>query len=241
MRLVVNALQGVKSALDDIEKLSTVFCSNPADRTFHQIPSLWHRSSSTTALGETLKSVGQSGLVFFLLRKFVDYFLGADFSIRGESRDNEEKKNKEELGLDNCPPQSLVNQAFSVAVGKVLEGYICALNTLYTSVEMRRSKSPVASAQVYTGVGSLTSVVHSEVSVLEVCLHTKELRTHIEALGHICFALLIPSAEDITADLSLQFCNFPKGADLLTYLYIQLRVCICFSASSNVQLYPCLL
>ncbi|KAJ8642104.1 hypothetical protein MRB53_018798 [Persea americana] len=28
--LVVNALQGVKSALDDIEKLSTVFCCNPA-------------------------------------------------------------------------------------------------------------------------------------------------------------------------------------------------------------------
>lgn len=236
VRLVVNALHGVKSALDDIENLSAAFCSNPADRTSHRIPSFWHRSSSTNALGETLKSVRRSGLVFFLLREFVEYFLGADSTAGGESRSNERKNdigNRRELAgnqpvegneTGDCPPRSLVNQAFSVAVGKVLEGYLCALDTLVSSVQLRRSKSAAESARVSTEAGSLMSVVHSGVSVLEVFLHTKELRTHIEALGHICFARLMPFKEDIAADVSLQFCNFPKGADLLTYLYIQLRV-----------------
>ncbi|KAF5745026.1 hypothetical protein HS088_TW07G00607 [Tripterygium wilfordii] len=51
VRLDLNALQGVQAALISSQKLSAAFCSEPADQTFHQIPSLWNRSSSTYALG----------------------------------------------------------------------------------------------------------------------------------------------------------------------------------------------
>ncbi|XP_058105806.1 uncharacterized protein LOC131249199 isoform X2 [Magnolia sinica] len=249
VRLVINALQGVKSALDDIEKLCEAFSSNPADRTFHRIPSLWHRSSSTNAFGKILKSIGHSGLVFFLLCKFVDYFVGANLNVGGENRDDNKKRGKEtspkfaesqsetrngdshhgkEMGA--CPRYSLVNQAFSVAVGKILEGYVCALNTLFSSVHLRHSsKNANPHQQVSPVVGCLTSIVHSEISVLEVYLHTKELRTHIQALQNICFfknedlASLVTSREDAVVEMTLKLRDFPRGTDLLTYLYVQLR------------------
>ncbi|KAF3523850.1 hypothetical protein F2Q69_00047318 [Brassica cretica] len=44
VRLALNALQGVESSLISIHKLSSVLCSEPANRTTHQIPSLWHRT-----------------------------------------------------------------------------------------------------------------------------------------------------------------------------------------------------
>lgn len=239
VRLVMNALQGVKSALDSIELLSASFCSIPADRTFHRIPCLWHRSSSTNSLGKILKSIGHSGHIFFHLRKFVDYFLG-NLNLNGESRDDEEVRKGQispelagnlaptvdinhESEMGKCPPYGLVNQAFCVAVGKVLDGYLCALNTLFSSVKLRHSKNVDMSAEDCPEVGSLTSVVHSEVSVMEAYLHTKELRTHIEALGNICFAFSVSSRDNLTTETSLQFYNFPKGADLLTFLYVQLR------------------
>ncbi|CAN6885224.1 unnamed protein product, partial [Brassica oleracea var. botrytis] len=50
----LNALQGVESSLISIHKLSYVLCSEPADRTTHQSLSLWHRLSSTDALGQIL-------------------------------------------------------------------------------------------------------------------------------------------------------------------------------------------
>ncbi|KAG5401050.1 hypothetical protein IGI04_015657 [Brassica rapa subsp. trilocularis] len=53
-KLVLNALQGVESSLISIHKLSYVLCSEPADRTTHQSLSLWHRLSSTDALGQIL-------------------------------------------------------------------------------------------------------------------------------------------------------------------------------------------
>ncbi|KAJ0982585.1 hypothetical protein J5N97_010840 [Dioscorea zingiberensis] len=203
VRLVINALIGVKSALVEIDKLATTFSAIPADRTSHRIPDFWRRWTSTSALAKFLKSFFHSGLVFFLLRRFVNY------------------------NLSECPnaTRSLVNQAFSVAVRKVLEGYVCALNTLLTSVKLRRSSNGgTAEENSLDEVGTLTSVVHSEVTVLEVFLHTKELRTRIEALGNICFADVVDlSREDLSVDIEIEFSKFPRGAGLLSYLYVQLR------------------
>nr|XP_029116589.1 uncharacterized protein LOC105061295 isoform X2 [Elaeis guineensis] len=246
VRLVINALQGVKSALAEIEKLSAAFCSSPADRTIHRVPSLWCRSLSTNALGKILKSIYHSGLLVFFLQKFINFYLGESQAIMTENRDKDEEvedlnnlkfaenllrplskevHHKNELGMH--PPYSLVNQAFSVAVKKVLEGYFCAFGTLLASMKLRRAiKSPDACAKFSDGAVNLMLAVHSEITVLEVYLHTKELRTHIESLGNICFpkfADLGLSGKDLTVDAKLEFHNFPRGADLLTYLYVQLR------------------
>ncbi|CAF1929579.1 unnamed protein product [Brassica oleracea] len=74
VRLALNALQGVESSLISIHKLSSILCSEPADRTTHQIPSLWHRLSSTDALGQILRNIGCFGSLVFLLHNFVDPF-----------------------------------------------------------------------------------------------------------------------------------------------------------------------
>ncbi|XP_042511302.1 uncharacterized protein LOC122086510 isoform X3 [Macadamia integrifolia] len=242
VRLVINALQGVQSAIDGIEKLSAAFCADPADRTSHRIPSLWHRSLSTKALGNILKSIGQSGFLVLLIRRFVDYFLcrNSNLDVKGREDDDMGRKN---VGSESSESQihyqdeagvelrySLVNQAFAVAVGKVLEGYICALDTLYASVDLRRSSKNVDLSQPdFSGVGCLTTVVHSRITLLEVYLHTKELRTHIEALGNICLLkkvdsdLSLSSLEDLIAGATAEFCNFHMAGNLLTYLYTQLR------------------
>ncbi|XP_068650902.1 uncharacterized protein [Aristolochia californica] len=216
VRLVINALQGVKSALYSIEKLSDAFCSNPSDRTFHRVPNLWHRSSSTYALARILKSVGNLGLVHLFLRSFVDFCLGLKVAKVCRGRE-------EETSIH--PPFSLVNQAFAVAVSKILEEYLCALNSLQSSVQLRRSRKS-GPEQVSNGGGCLMNVVHSEITVLEVYLHTKELQNQIEALGNICMftnSNLVSLGEDLHAEMAGHLNNFPRGADLLTYLYIQLR------------------
>jgi gamma-tubulin complex component 6 len=207
VRLAMNALQGVEAALVSIEKLSAAFSSEPADRTFHRIPTLWTRASSTHALGKILSSIASSGSLVFLLLRFVDYFT------------NSETQNHND---------SLVNQAFGVAVGKVLEGYMCALNTLYASVGFRRLSRNVD--MPLHSVGCLTSVVHSQITLLDLYLHTKELRTQIEALANLCnlhhvkLCFLASSFQDIIAKAALEFPTFYRGGDLLTYLYTQLQV-----------------
>lgn len=207
VRLAMNALQGVEAALVSIEKLSAAFSSEPADRTFHRIPTLWIRASSTHALGKILSSIASSGSLVFLLLRFVDYFT------------NSETQNHN---------HSLVNQAFGVAVGKVLEGYMCALNTLYASVGFRRLSRNVD--MPLHSVGCLTSVVHSQITLLDLYLHTKELRTQIEALANLCnlhhvkLCFLASSFQDIIAKAALEFPTFYRGGDLLTYLYTQLQV-----------------
>ncbi|KAJ4969843.1 hypothetical protein NE237_002942 [Protea cynaroides] len=242
VRLVINALQGVQSALDSIEKLSAAFCADPSDRTSHRIPSLWHRSLSTKALGNILKSIGRSGYLVLLIRRFVDYFLCTNSNLEGKGREDNDMERKivvskssgsqihhpDEAGIE--PRYSLVNQAFAVAVGKVLEGYICALDTLYASVDLRRSSKNVDSSLPDPSVeGCLTAVVHSQITLLEVYLHTKELRTHVEALGNICLlknidtVFSLSSLEDLIAEATTEFCNFPMAGNLLTYLYTQLR------------------
>ncbi|CAL5428443.1 unnamed protein product [Camellia sinensis] len=189
VRLAMNALQGIESALITIENLCAAFCSDPADRTFHRIPSLWKRSSSTLALGKILKSIG----------------------CKLMNSEAEENHNDREGEGGEHHPYSLVNQAFSVAVQKVLEGYICTLDTLFASVGLRRSSKTV------------------EVTLLEVYLHTKELRSQIEAIGNICnihniaLCFSVSSFEGLIAKANLEFHNFPRGGDLLTYLYTQLR------------------
>lgn len=216
MRLAMNALQGVESALISVQKLSAAFCSDPADRTFHQIPSLWNRSSSTHALGNILHPIGCSGLLVFLLGKFVDYFTNL----------NEESQNRlgNEAQAKQCAPYTLVNHAFAVAVAKVVEGYMCALDTLYASVGLRRSSCSSSS------VGCLNSVVHSELTLLELYLHTKELRTQIESLANICNlykfsdCFSASSFDELLTKAKSEFCNFYRGGDLLTYLYTQLQV-----------------
>ncbi|XP_021892554.1 uncharacterized protein LOC110810642 [Carica papaya] len=232
VRLALTALQGVESSLISIEKFSTAFCSDPADRTFHQIRSLWNRSSSTHALGKILKSIGRSGTLVFLLHKFVDYFTNLNFDEKLVRK----RQENHELEGSHCDGEHqeqkcLVNQAFAVAVGKVLEGYTCALDTLCASVCLRCSAKKIdLSLASSTGLGCLTNVVHSELTLLEVYLHSKELRTQIEALGNICklhhiaLCFSIYSFEDLVAKGTSEIFNFYSGGDLLTYLYLQLKV-----------------
>ncbi|XP_059430349.1 uncharacterized protein LOC132163972 isoform X4 [Corylus avellana] len=233
VRLAMFALQGVQSALISIKKLSAAFCSEPADRTIHRIPSLWNRSSSTHALGKILSSIGCSGSIVFLLHNFVEYFTKSklDESSMGKRGENSEPPESQNHHDNNCPPYGLVNHAFAVAVGKVLQGYLCALDTLYASVGFRRSSRGVGMPfHESSVVGCLTSVAHSEITLLELYLHTKELRIQIEALGNICNLRNVArcfsasSFEDLIAKATFEFCNFCRGGDLLTYLYKLLQV-----------------
>ncbi|XP_038891620.1 gamma-tubulin complex component 6 isoform X2 [Benincasa hispida] len=237
VRLAMNALQGLESALISVENLSAAFCSDPSDRTFHQIPSLWNRFSSTHVLGKILRSIGCVGFLVFLLHKFVDHFteLGIDETFNQTSNQpklEECKSNDDRKVIEKrCSQKSLVNQAFAVALRKILEGYMCALDSLHASVGLRRTaKVPEASFLESSVEGCLMSVVHSEITLLEVYLHTRELRIQIEVLGNICnlhniancFSLL--PFQDLIDKATSEFCNFHRGGDLLTYLYTQLQV-----------------
>ncbi|XP_021720614.1 uncharacterized protein LOC110688206 isoform X2 [Chenopodium quinoa] len=233
VRLVLNALQGVQSAVISIEHISMLLCADPADRSGHRLPTLWNRSLSTCALGKILKSIGFSGSLVILLHKFVDYFTNTSFAD-GMTEIEQAKPGPAGVIVDEGidvrhRPQSLVNQAFAVAVRTVLEGYLCALDTLSASVNMRRSCNEVKSVSKASQQGSLTSISHSEVTLLETYMHTKELRVQIEVLGHLCclndLALCFSSIsfEDVIVKASVEFRNFPRGGDLLTFLYRQLQ------------------
>eukprot|EP00257_Ricinus_communis_P014968 XP_015572775.1 uncharacterized protein LOC8286577 [Ricinus communis] len=218
VRLALNAMQGVESALTSIQKLSSAFSSDPADRSHHQIPSLWNRSSSTHALGRILNSIGCFGSLVFLLRKFVDNLTHIELEQIHYDHDTQKEQHLS---------YTLVNQAFAVAVGKVLEGYVCALNTVYASARLRHSSTVDVE---YYEEACLTSIVHSKVTLLELYLHTKELRCQIEALGNICnlydvaLCFSVSSLEDLNAKAVFEFSNFYRGGDLLSYLYTQLQV-----------------
>ncbi|XP_031387441.1 uncharacterized protein LOC116200724 [Punica granatum] len=237
VRLALNALQGLESAVISVEKLSAAFCSDPADRTSHRVNGLWNRSSSTHVLGNILKSIGFSGCMVFLLRKFVGYFmnLSLDGQLNGTGQVEVETLGIEgdshiQVGKEEHLPFGLVNQAFAGSVNKVLEGYTCALDTLYASVGLRRSSEAVPMPHdVPHHMGSLTSVVLSKITLLEVYLHTKEVRTQIEALGSICnlrnvaLGFSLSSFKGLTAKAVEELTNFPRGSDLLSYLHDQLQ------------------
>ncbi|KAL4590315.1 hypothetical protein LXL04_003243 [Taraxacum kok-saghyz] len=207
VRLAMNALQGLESSLTSIDRLCTIFRSDPTDRTFHRIPSLWNQSVSTLALEKILRSLGCMGCEVFFLYKFINHFTNLNSDEASSSH----------------PPYSLVNQAFAVAIGDVLEGYIAALDTLSSSVSLRRSSSFNDSMS-----GCLSSVGHSEITLLEVFLHTKELRTQIEVIGSICnvhdIALSFSHSPLEDLDTQTKFSEFPRGGNLLTYLYNELKV-----------------
>ncbi|XP_042002632.1 uncharacterized protein LOC121751889 [Salvia splendens] len=222
VRLAMNALEGVESALISIEKLSALLCCSSADRTSHRNPSLWSRSSSTVAIGNILISIGQFGCMIFLLRRFVDYFTNPDFD---GVRDLKEKPNADsgEEGNSILHGFTLINHAFAISVGKVIDGYISALNTLSASVSLRRF------LKTKDG-GCLTNIGHSEMTLLGVYLHTAELRTQMEALGNLCNVdhltdnFPVSSLEVLRAKPNSEFSAFPRSGSLLSFLYIQLKV-----------------
>ncbi|XP_074567058.1 uncharacterized protein LOC141823694 [Curcuma longa] len=244
VHLVLNALIGVKTSIMEIDKISEIFSSYPADRTSHRVPTLWCRSLSTSALGKILKCASQAGLVVYLLQKFVDFFMCPSQDIkavlpkghRSNSQDDikfpdPKSSANEEVnttgGIWTYPPYSLVNQAFAVAVKNLLQGYFGSLNTLQASVRLRRSGMGQQKSSILPDSScGLSRFSHSGITILEVFLHTNELRTQIETLGNICFprfANLALSREDLTSETNLEFNNFPRGVDLLSYLYVQLR------------------
>ncbi|KAG2375414.1 uncharacterized protein HKW66_Vig0164320 [Vigna angularis] len=232
VRLAMNAMQGAKSALVSIQRISAIFCSDPADRTFLHIPNLWNRASSTRSLGNILKSIGCTASLVFLLRAFVDYYTNMNVDISfGHTHHNSDVLQSQihqddTVRAQQFPPFTLVNQAFAVAVGKVLEGYICGLDTIHTSVILRRSSKNMD----LTVPGCLKNVVHSEITLLEFYLHTKELKTQIEALASVCnlqkWALRFPDTafEDLVTQATSEFRNFCRGGNLLTFLFSQLQV-----------------
>ncbi|XP_015158332.1 uncharacterized protein [Solanum tuberosum] len=220
VRLALDALQGVESALISIQKLSALFCFDSADRSFHHIPNLWTRTSSTLALGNLLKSIGHFGCLIFLLHKFVNHF-----TCLSLARNEDEVQKYDDGDGVGCrmSNHTLVNQAFAVSVAKILDGYTSSLNTLYASVNLRRRVKA-------KGGGCFTSVGHGEITLLEAYLHSAGLRTQMDVLGNICnmsdLALRYSelSLEEISAKAFLEFNKFPRSGALLTFLYTQLKV-----------------
>ena len=225
VRLALHALHGIKSSLDEIAELSVLFSSNPADRTSHRVANVWSRSSSTASVGHILNSICSTGLAVFFLCKFVHFYLFQSREMKYGSREGCEHDVSDDKDTEHPPPYSLVNQAFAAAVEKVLEGYFCSLNTLPSSIKLRRS---VGQTDRPSGISDRAGYSSSsEVTLLEVYLHTEELRRHIKSLGNICFpkfAGLALCQEGLTTDVNLEFENFPRGTDLLSYLYVRLRV-----------------
>nr|XP_043613842.1 uncharacterized protein LOC122585783 [Erigeron canadensis] len=226
VRLAMNALQGLESSLISIEKLCAIFRSDPTDRTFHRIPSLWNQSASTLALEKILRSIGCVGCEVLLLRKFISHFTNLTWDATLRSNNNAES----EVEANNYSPYSLVNQAFAVAIEDVLEGYIAALDTLSSSVALRRMSDNDSTSHATSTLrtGCLSSVGHCEVTLLEVYLHTKELRCQIEAIGSVCnvhsLALCFSLSPLGDLDSKTKFSDFPRGGNLLTYLYMELKV-----------------
>lgn len=224
VRLALHALHGVKSALDEIEELSVLFSSSPADRTSHRVANVWSRSSSTASVAHILNSICSTGLAVFFLCKFVHFYLFQSREMKYGSREGREHDVSDDKDTEHPAPYSLVNQAFAAAVEKILEGYFCSLNTLPASIKLRRSVGRPDRPSMIPDRASCNP--SSEVTLLEVYLHTEELRRHIKSLGNICFpkfAGLSLSEEGLTTDAKLEFENFPRGTDLLSYLYVRLR------------------
>ncbi|PUZ48491.1 hypothetical protein GQ55_7G248700 [Panicum hallii var. hallii] len=224
VRLALHALYGVKSSLDEIDELFVLFSSNPADRTSNRVANVWSRSSSTMSVGHILKSIRSTGLAVFFLCKFVHFYLIQNRERNCAGRERHECEDSDDRDTEQHQPFSLVNQAFAAAVEKVLEGYFCSLNTLPASVKLRRAADQSGMPSKISDGASCNST--SEVTLLEVYLHTEELRRHVKSLGNICFpkfAGLMLSQEGLNTEANVEFENFPRGSDLLSYLYVHLR------------------
>ncbi|XP_071694657.1 uncharacterized protein [Rutidosis leptorrhynchoides] len=168
------------------------------------------------------------GTEVFLLHKFVDHFTNPNWDNVTSRRSNMQAE--PEVKARSYPPYSLVNQAFAVAIKDILDGYIAALDTISSSVFSRwLSNNDKNMPSVSTlGFGCLSIVGHSEITLLEVYLHTKELRNQIEVIGSICNVHNVACCfthsplEDL--DIQTKFHGFPRGGNLLTYLYTELKV-----------------
>jgi gamma-tubulin complex component 6 len=190
----MNAMLGSKSSIIAIHNLSSFFSSYHPNTTFLH---LWNRASTTHSFSNILQSVASTASLVFLLRHFVDHF------------------------TVSLPPCTLVNQAFAVAVGNVLEGYISALHTIHASLILRRASSKP--------LDCFNTVAHSEITLLELYLHTKQLRIQIQALASICNLQKwahYTDFQDVIAKATSEFADFYRGGSLLTFLYHQLQVCI---------------
>jgi gamma-tubulin complex component 6 len=214
VRLATNALLGLKSSLITIQNISPFLSSNPPNTLLH----LWNRASTTHSLSNILQSIASTGSLVFLLRHFVHHF--TDNIINAQDHHHH-----------HHPPYTLVNQAFAVAVGKVLEGYISGLHTIHASLIFRRSSSSKHPDYFSVSSGCLNSVVaHSEITLLELFLHTKQLTIQIEALASICnlqkwsHCVSDTDFEDLITKATSEFSNFYRGGNLLTFLYAQLQV-----------------
>ncbi|ONM14882.1 Spc97 / Spc98 family of spindle pole body (SBP) component [Zea mays] len=175
-------------------------------------------------MGSILKSFRSTGLAVFFLCKFVHFYLFQSREMNCASREVHEHEDSGDKDTKQHQPYTLVNQAFAAAVNKVLEGYFCSLNTLLASIRLRRSvgQSGIAS-KISNGMSCDPT---SEVTLLEVYLHTEELRRHVKSLGNICFpkfAGLTLCQEGLNTDANVEFENFPRGTDLLSYLYVHIR------------------
>ncbi|XP_024537724.1 uncharacterized protein LOC9638353 isoform X1 [Selaginella moellendorffii] len=175
----LHALQGLPSAITALRSLAAAFALQAADKTAHNIATLWRLSSSASALAKLLSCFARAGWHRYQLDRFVDFFLGFHRRKAGGA----------------CP---LLNQAFASAVRTILHAHSAALN-------LRFDRS---SAQ----------------SLVELYLHTEELRVQLQALTRICS--IGGDGEDEKAafsttgnDMLEKFKAFPKGADLLTLLY----------------------
>uniref|UniRef100_A0A0E0DHA5 Gamma-tubulin complex component n=1 Tax=Oryza meridionalis TaxID=40149 RepID=A0A0E0DHA5_9ORYZ len=170
-----------------------------------------------------LASVPVSLSVLFLC-KFLHFYLFQSRELNGRGREGHEHEVSDSEETEQPAPYSLVNQAFAAAVEKVLEGYFCSLNTLPASIKLRRLEGQPDIPSMTPDGASYNS--NSEVTLLEVYLHTEELRRRIKSLGNICFpkfAGLSLCQEGLTTDSNLGFENFPRSTDLLSYLYVHLR------------------
>ncbi|KAJ1698349.1 hypothetical protein LUZ63_006861 [Rhynchospora breviuscula] len=212
VRLALDALRGVKASLVELEEISDTFCSIPADRTKLSTPTVWCRGSSTSALGHFLRSIHSTGLKVFFLQQFINYY---SYPAKSEN-------------AGKCS-FSLVNQAFAVSIRKFLEGYFCALNTLSGSVELRRASNKNFCSTLSGSVelrGASNKNFCSDITLLEVYLHTEELTRFVESIGNICFPKhlgLDLAREDLSTETVMDFHKFLRGAELLSYLYVQFQ------------------
>lgn len=75
MRAALYALQGVPAAVSWLQQLAASFTSTAADRSSHNLHTLWVRSSSTVALGKVLTEFAKAGRVAYQLEAFASFFL----------------------------------------------------------------------------------------------------------------------------------------------------------------------
>ncbi|KAJ7523852.1 hypothetical protein O6H91_18G065200 [Diphasiastrum complanatum] len=146
----------------------------------------------------------------------------------------------------------LINQAYVTALKSILLGHTLAINTLTASIAYRRHREGLSVCHKHKKQidGPLLSFICQEISLLELYLHSSDLRMQLEALAAICLvnvpskvsengSLLVPEvgereklvfgreigsnqavvakSKHVTAANNRS--KFPKGAQLLTYLY----------------------